>query len=135
RVISRYRMKMPGVSLMAVASPTATPPHREPYLMYQRKSSSTRNSSIMLTWPKLTVSRSGSNTATNTAATATVNHRDQPNRSATGRRNQYRTTSVDTTVPAMVSVFAAHHGRIPIGAMIIAAKGGYVNPYRLYGFT
>ena len=64
-----------------------------------------------------------------------MNHRDQPYRSATGRRNQSRITTVTNTVPAMVSAFAAHHGSTAIGSMTSPANGGYVKPYRLNGLT
>ena len=62
-------MKMPGVSLIAVARPMPMPPRRR-RRGQQQQVAATRNSSNMLTWPKLTVSRTGSNAATRPNAMA-----------------------------------------------------------------
>ena len=90
-------MKTPGVSLIAVARPMPTPAHRLPAGSSRSRSAATRNSSSMLTWPKLTVSRIGSNAAARQSATARANQRVQPARRATGSSSHQTSTALTTT--------------------------------------
>ena len=62
-------MNMPGVSLIAVASPMPTPANRLPRCVNRNsRSAATRKTRYMLTWPNRNVSRSGSNAIAPSAA-------------------------------------------------------------------
>ena len=126
-------MKMPGVSLIAVASPMPTPAHRLPAGSSHSRSTATRKSSSVLTWPKLTVSRIGSNAAARQSATARANHRVQPARRAIGSTSHQISTVVVATLASTLTTIAADHGRYAIGSMTSAANGGYVKPYWVPG--
>ena len=86
----------------------------------------------MLTWPKFTVSRIGSNAAANAAATARVNQRLHPRRRATGPSSQYSTQALAAALSTRLIAIATGHGTTAIGSMVRAANGGYVNPYVLW---
>ena len=122
-------MKMPGVSLTAVASPIPTPANLLPRATRISRSAATRNSSRVLTCPKLTVSRIGSNAATRQSATAKANHRVHPCRRAIGSTSHHSTTPVVTTAAMTLNAIATCHPTYAIGSIVKAAKGGYVKPY------
>ncbi len=66
-------MKSAGVSFTAAARPIPIPAQRSRPVASSHASVSTRASSRTFTWPKLTVSRSGSNRASAQAARAQPN--------------------------------------------------------------
>jgi hypothetical protein len=99
-------MKMPGVSLIAVARPTPTPAMLRLYRTRNSRSAATRNSRTALTWPNRKVSRSGSNATASAAAMPSTNHGDQPRRRASGSTSQYSTATAATTVSSMLIAIA-----------------------------
>ena len=117
-------MKTPGVSLIAVARPMPTPAHRLPAGNNHSRSTATRKSSSVLTWPKLIVSRIGSNAAARQSATARANQRVQPARRAIGSTSHQMSTALVTTLATTLTVIAAGQGRYAIGSMTSAANGG-----------
>src|SRR4051794_23617661 len=82
--ISRYTMKMPGVSLIAVARPIPTPPQLLPRAMPNSRSPATSVSSRVLTWPKVIVSRTGSKLSARQQATPKENQSGQSRRRGSG---------------------------------------------------
>ncbi len=126
-------MKMPGVSLIAVARPMPIPAHLLPPGSSRSRSTATRKSSSVLTWPKLIVSRIGSKAATRHSATAKANQRVQPTRRDTGSSSHQTSTALVSTPAATLTTIAACQDRYAIGSITRAAKGGYVKPYWVPG--
>src|SRR5690348_14113015 len=89
--------------------------------------------SSRLICPKPSVSRIGSVAADSGTASATVNQRDQPQRSATGTSSQLNSTVSPTRLSTVFIQPAASVGSIAIGAITSAANGGYVKPSVVFG--
>src|SRR2546425_6062086 len=80
--------------------------------------------SIRLTWPKPSVSRTGSVAAASGTASATVNQRGQAYRSASGTSSQVSRSVSAARLTSVFSQPATMVGRIAIGAIASAANGG-----------
>ena len=82
------------------------------------------NSSRMLTWPKLTVSRTGSNAATRPNAMARENQNCQPCRLMIGPMSQVMMKPSATTFIVTLIAIAACQPMSAMGDISAAANGG-----------
>ncbi len=114
-------MKSAGVSFTAAAIPIPTPAHRARPLASSHASASTRASSRMLTWPKLKVSRSGSNSA---SAQAPRTQPYQPWPRQPGPTRMRSTAARATRSSSRATTIVARRPSRDIGSMASAAKGG-----------
>lgn len=114
-------MKRAGVSLMAAASPIPMPTQRVRPVVSSQASVRTRASSTRFTWPKLMVSRTGSNSASAHAARA---HPYQPYRRSSGPAVIHITAPSAARLSSSVAAMAARSPRCAIGSMLTAANGG-----------
>src|SRR2546423_15654155 len=80
--------------------------------------------SIRLTWPKPSVSRTGSVAAASGTASATVNQRGHPYRSASGTSSQVSSSASAARLTSVLSQPATIVGSAAIGAIASAANGG-----------
>ena len=114
---------MAGVSLTAAASPTPTPLQRwrRPNSLRSRNTNAIRS---RFTWPKLTVSRTGSRAAKSIAATQKVKPRCQPRRCAIGSISHVSRAADAITVSNTLTAMASCQVNSIMGSMHRAAKGG-----------
>src|SRR6266536_323601 len=117
-------MNTPGVSLTAVASPTPTPAQRLPFDTPNSTSPATSAISNVLTWPNVSVSRTGSNEIARHTATANANHGVHPWRRTSGAMNHQVSSAVVSTVATLATTTTSGNGRYAIGAMTSPANGG-----------
>ncbi|TVZ78393.1 hypothetical protein FB157_13586 [Streptomyces sp. BK340] len=123
-------MNRAGVSFTAAASPTPTPAQRSRPVDSSQASPSTRASRTRFTWPKLKVSRSGSNSASTHRAS---DHRNQPWRRRPGPARMRRTTASAARFTSREATIAVCRPIGASGSMMSAANGGYVKPYVVPG--
>jgi len=116
RRIRKNRMKAAGVSLTAAARPTRVPRGQPGSGI--RQSTVTRAISTMLTWPKLTVARTGS------SASAAGNSHHRLSRDARERVNTRSTTKVSAMLASVSAKPATAIGTIASGDSSTAATGG-----------
>ncbi len=114
-------MKSAGVSFTAAASPIPAPAQRSRPADSSRQSVRTRASSTRFTWPKLKVSRSGSNRA---RAHRASDHRYQPYRRHPGPARIRSTTTSAARFTSREAAIAAGLPSTASGSSARAANGG-----------
>ena len=119
-------MKMPGNSLIAVASPIPTPAQRDPRRTANSRSATTSTASSMLIWPNMIVSRSGSIRSTSGTARAASHPRGRPRAAASGVTSHQVVTATAASVNTVNSVVVTPSGSAANGNSSRAANGGYV---------
>ncbi len=114
-------MNSAGVSLIAAASPMPMPAQRVRPVASNVASVSTRASSSRFTWPKLKVSRSGSNKASRQAVRA---HPYRPWRRQDGPASRRRITARAARLSSRAAAMAVRRSSRAMGSMTTAANGG-----------
>lgn len=114
-------MKRAGVSFTAAARPIPMPARRSRPVASSQASTRTRASSRRFTWPKLKVSRSGSNSASAQAPSAQPY---QPYRRQARPVRRRTTTASAARLSSRPTAIAVRSPSRAIGSMATAANGG-----------
>ncbi|GGZ37595.1 hypothetical protein GCM10010365_67920 [Streptomyces poonensis] len=123
-------MNSAGVSFTAAARPIPTPARFSRPVDSSQASPSTTASSRRFTCPKLTVSRTGSNSASRHTASPAPN---RPYLRSRGPNRTYSTAADARRLSSRQSTTAVPSPTSASGSIATAANGGYVKPYAVPG--